>query len=163
MKTTIKTLVASILLLATTSVCHASPHIDSAKILRCTNSKTGEIECLGEVKYYVSRDTLFMSRQFSTFSVVYSDNKTDKMILKQESFYVKNKRHGWWYVIIKKSPEAPKDAYVSMIVLRNCKDVSEQENHICWDAHLYNISKECVRSKTVGVPTKSVQQILKLL
>jgi len=157
-------LLVILLLAAISSFAGNKP--DRAEILRCVNSKTGEMQSAGYVEYYVSRDTLFISRKFSFVHVLRSSLETDKMSTNPKvnsSFVIKEQKNGWWYVVLGKPSSDTKGTYVSAIVLRNCLDVKQDATRICYDSYLYNIAKENKRQRTTGKSTINVNLMLKIL
>jgi len=154
-----------ILLLAATS-SFAGNKPDKAEILRCINSKTGEMQSGGYVDYYVSKDTLFMSKKFSFVHILRSNTETKKMSTNPKvntSYVIKEQNNGWWYVVLRTPSSYTKGTYVSAIVLRNCLDVKQDETRICYDSYLYNVTKENKRQRTTGKSTNYVNMMLKIL
>lgn len=141
---------------------------DTMTVKRCIDPRTGKIQTLGIVRYYTHKDTLFMDRRFSMVHVIYSNRKTGRVDTSGNGgafvIHDNNRKGKWWYAIVSRSPElSKKDFYVSAIVLRDCHVKKEPKRHICWDAHLYNITKEIGRNKTKGKPTESIDELLKCI
>lgn len=126
---------ALLFMLATFSASAAK--IDTVSVWRHTDK-------ICTVKYYVNGDTLFTDKKFKHIAFVFSENKTNKMILMQESlFFSQEAKHGYYFVILDNNKvKQPKDSYLSAVVLRDCLWNVRENRHRWANGYLFNISKE---------------------
>lgn len=126
---------ALVFMLATFSASAAK--IDTVSVWRHTDK-------VCTVKYYVNGDTLFTDKKFKHIAFVFSENKTNKMILMQESlFFSQEAKHGYYYAILDNNKvKQPKDSYLSAVVLRDCLWNVQENRHRWANGYIFNISKE---------------------
>lgn len=141
----------TLLITALLMLCSISANAEKTKI--DTLSVWRHLDKVCTVKYYVNEDTLFTDKRFKHIAFVFSENKTNKMILMQETlFFTGAKKNGWYYTILDKNKaKQPEHSYLSAVILRDCLWNVKEDRHRWANAYMFNISREMSYKR----PTKS--------
>lgn len=149
-------LITALLMLSSLSTKAETTKIDTLSVWRdrtrvCT------------VKYYVHKDTLFTDKKFKHIAFIFSENKTNKMILMQESlFFSQDPKNGWYFTVLDKNKVTqPEHSYLSAVVLRDCLWNVQEDRHRWANGYMFNISREM--KYTRPKKSKNFNRIIKQL
>ena len=126
----------------------------------------GQVKILGDIKYYVNEDTLFVSEKFHTLMIGYNWNDSGDIAYEYTLFFnLKQERNenGWYYLTLlnKGIPRVP-GTILSSIVLRNyIGPLIEEKSGVYWaNTVLYNIRKDMFVGQDKNIISPELHKLL---